>query len=447
MNKPLPVSLKNGQTLSVKKQFRTLADFVKTSQVKLNPANPRIIRDEKYRKLLQSVAQFPAMLDVRGIVVDAQNMILGGNQRWRAILDLLKMPEQELRQACGDNQAAMTLWEVIREKKAVPANWILDASKFTADEIRRFIIADNVEFGEHDWDALANEWDADELADWGVEVPNFDPQKKEAQEDDYEVPDEIETDIQPGDLFEIGPHRLLCGDSAKNEDVEKLMNGIKADMSIADPPYGVAYVGKTKDALEIENDNLDEAQLEEINVRWFDGVDFSVKPGGYVLATVPPGPLLLIFALDWKRRGWLRQIMVWNKSQMVLGHSEYHYKHELILFGWKPGGERLKNQDRTKTTVWDFDKPSANRDHPTMKPVALFAYAINNHTVLGEIVYDPFLGSGTTMVAAHQLNRKCYGIEIDPKYCQVIVNRMLQLDPTLEVKRNGEVYKNVEITS
>ena len=150
-----------------------MIEKVKISALKLNPANPRTIRDDKYRKLLQSVAQFPAMLDVRGIVVDAQNMILGGNQRWRAILDLLKMPEQELRQACGGNETAYTLWEVLREKKSVPGKWILDGSAMTPDEIRRFIIADNVEFGEHDWDALANEWDADELADWGVDVPGF----------------------------------------------------------------------------------------------------------------------------------------------------------------------------------------------------------------------------------------------------------------------------------
>ncbi len=150
-----------------------MADFVKTSSIKLNPANPRIIRDEKYRKLVQSVAQFPAMLDVRGIVVDGQKMILGGNQRWRAILDLLKMPESDLRQACGENETAYTLWGVLREKKAVPGKWILDGSAMTDDEIRRFIIADNVEFGEHDWDALANGWDVDELADWGVEVPNL----------------------------------------------------------------------------------------------------------------------------------------------------------------------------------------------------------------------------------------------------------------------------------
>jgi len=123
--------------------------------------------------LVQSVAQFPAMLDVRGIVVDGQKMILGGNQRWRAILDLLKMPEGDLKQAIGENEKAWTMWEILREKKAVPAKWIVDGSAMTDDEIRRFIIADNVEFGEHDWDALANGWDVDELADWGVEVPNF----------------------------------------------------------------------------------------------------------------------------------------------------------------------------------------------------------------------------------------------------------------------------------
>jgi hypothetical protein len=185
-----------------------MIEKVKISALKLNPANPRIIRDEKYRKLLQSVAQFPAMLDVRGIVVDAQNMILGGNQRWRAILDLLKMPEQELRQACGGNETAYTLWEVLREKKSVPGKWILDGSAMTPDEIRRFIIADNVEFGEHDWDALANEWDADELADWGVDIPNFDAE-------DYSGKNkEIDTDImadkmvlslkfQPDQYFEV----------------------------------------------------------------------------------------------------------------------------------------------------------------------------------------------------------------------------------------------------
>lgn len=390
----------------------------KISALKLNPANPRTIKDEKFAQLVRSVRDFPQMLEIRPIVVNAKMEVLGGNMRLRACIE-----------------AGL---------KEVP---IIRAENLTDDQQREFIIKDNVGFGEWDWEALSNEWDAEELADWGLDVPDFAAGGSgEAQEDDYEVPGEIETDIVAGDLFEIGPHRLLCGDSAKAEQVHALISEGGADMSITDPPYGVAYTGKTKDALEIENDDLDENALEEINKKWFDGVDFALKPGGYVLATVPAGPLHLIFALDWKRRGWLRQIMVWNKSAMVLGHSEYHYKHEPILFGWKPGGDRLKNTDRTKTTVWDFDKPSASREHPTMKPVEMFAYAINNHSRPGHIIYDPFLGSGTTMVAAHQLNRKCYGMEIDPKYCQVIVDRMLRLDSDLQIKKNGQPYKIREIS-
>ena len=384
----------------------------KISTLKLNPANPRAIKDENFARLVKSVRDFPEMLEIRPIVVNKKMEVLGGNMRLRACIEagLLEVP-------------------------------IIRAESLTDDQQREFIIRDNTPFGEWDWNVSANEWDADELADWGLDVPDFaGGGSGEAQEDEYEMPEEIQTDIVAGDLFEIGPHRLLCGDSAKAEQVEALIGAGGADMSITDPPYGVAYTGKTKDALEIENDDLDENALEEINKKWFDGVDFAVKPGGYVLATVPARPMLMIFALVWKRRGWLRQIMVWNKSAMVLGHSEYHYKHEPILFGWKPGGERLKNSDRTKTTVWDFDKPSANREHPTMKPVEMFAYAINNHTKPAQVIYDPFLGSGTTMVAAHQLNRRCYGMEIDPKYCQVIVDRMLKLDPSLEIKRNGQPY-------
>jgi hypothetical protein len=147
--------------------------FRKTSEIRLNPANPRIIRDEKYRVLVRSVAQFPKMLDKRGIVVDGSKMILGGNQRWRAILDILKMPESELTALLNGDTETFARWEILREKQAVPENWIVDGSDMTDDEIRRFIIADNVEMGEHDWDMLANQWDADELSDWGVDVPGF----------------------------------------------------------------------------------------------------------------------------------------------------------------------------------------------------------------------------------------------------------------------------------
>lgn len=391
---------------------------MKITDILPNPENPRVLRDEKFAKLKQSIQDFPKMMSLRPIVIDSMGMILGGNMRYRALQDL--------------------------GFKEIPDNWVKRAEELTAEEKRRFIIADNVGFGEWDWDELANNWDVEELGDWGLDVPNFEDEVLEAKEDDFSVPDGgIDTDIVLGDLFEIGEHRLLCGDSGNSDDVLRLMNGKQADICFTDPPYGVAYVGKTKDALTIESDDVSPDKLKDFVTAWFSCVDLAVREGAYLLATVPAGQLHLIFAQDWLDRGWLRQIMVWNKSSMVMGHSEYHYKHEPILFGWKPGGRRLKNTDRTKTTVWEFDKPSANREHPTMKPVPMWAYGITNHSKVGDIAYEPFGGSGTAMVASHETKRKCYAMELDPKYCQVIIDRMLKLDPDLVVLKNGQTYSNI----
>lgn len=191
---------------------------------------------------------------------------------------------------------------------------------------------------------------------------------------------------------------------------------------LTDPPYGVGYVGKTKDALTIENDCLNQDELRIFVKSCFDNAESACRPGAYWYATVPSGPLHLIFAEDWKRRGILRQIMVWAKDSMVLGHSEYHYQHEPILFGWIPG-DRHKNIDRTRTTLWQYARPKASASHPTMKPVALWTQAVNDGSRNGEIIYDPFLGSGTSIVVAEQLERVCYGMEISPVYCDVIVKR------------------------
>ncbi len=391
---------------------------MKLSDIIPNPENPRVLRDEKFAKLKQSIQDFPKMMSLRPIVIDNMGMILGGNMRYRALQEL--------------------------GFKEIPDNWVKRAEELTAEEKRRFIIADNVGFGEWDWDELANNWDVEELEEWGLDVPNFEDEVLEAKDDNFNVPDGgIDTDIVLGDLFEIGEHRLLCGDSGNSDDVSRLMDSKQADICFTDPPYGVAYVGKTKDALTIESDDVSPDKLKDYVTAWFSCVDLAVREGAYLLATVPAGPLHLIFAQDWLDRGWLRQIMVWNKSSMVMGHSEYHYKHEPILFGWKPGGERLKNTDRTKTTVWEFDKPSANREHPTMKPIPMWAYGITNHSKAGDIAYEPFGGSGTAMVASHENKRKCYAMELDPKYCQVIINRMLKLDPDLVVLKNGKPYSNI----
>lgn len=164
-------------------------EFVKVSSININPANPRIIRDERYRKLVKSVAQFPKMLDVRGIVVDGTSTIIGGNQRYRAVLDVLKMTDNELADVLREQPESLARWERIRDKKGhLPANWILQAGNFTPEELPRFIIADNVEFGEHDWDALANQWESEDLAEWGVDVPGFDLSPEELG-DDFTLPD------------------------------------------------------------------------------------------------------------------------------------------------------------------------------------------------------------------------------------------------------------------
>ncbi len=181
-------------------------NYVSPGKIKLNPANPRIIRDEKYRVLVRSVAQFPKMLDKRGIVVDSGKMVLGGNQRIRANTDIMKMPESELLEILEGRTAEFTFWETLRQKKAIPENWIVDGSDFTDEEIRRFIIADNVEFGEHDWDMLANQWDADDLANWGVDVPGFDDYSGKNKEIDTDaMTDEmiLSFKFQPEQYFEV----------------------------------------------------------------------------------------------------------------------------------------------------------------------------------------------------------------------------------------------------
>lgn len=388
---------------------------IELKSIRLNDGNPRKIRDSKLDQLAASIKAFPKMMELRPIVVDNEGVIIGGNMRYRALIQL--------------------------GYKSIPQSWIKRASDLTKEERDQFVIKDNVSFGEWDYSILDQDYLSSDLYEWGLDI-EFDNKNKDKVllDDGFEGASKRQTSIRPGDLIEIGNHRILCGDSSNIEDVMRLMNNCKADMVFTDPPYGVDYVGKTKEKLTIQSDSLSPKELKEKVKQWFDCIDQSIRPGAYLLATVPAAPLHLIFAQDWLDRGWLRQIMVWNKSSMVFGHSEYHYKHEPILFGWKTGGTRRKSTDRTKTTVWDFDRPSRSEDHPTMKPVDMWVYGIANHTKKGDLVYEPFGGSGTTMIACQNIDRICYALEIDPIYCQVIIDRMIKLDPGIDVFINGKKY-------
>ena len=383
---------------------------VSINQIKPNPSNPRLIKDDKFKKLVQSLIDFPEMANVRPIVVNQDMVILGGNMRFKAMKE--------------------AKW------KEIPVE-IVD---WDESKQREFIIKDNVGFGEWDWDDLANNWDASELDKWGLDVPEFEADQAEAEEDDYEMPDEVQTDIVIGDLFEIGEHRLICGDSTQTDTFKSLFGEQMADLVVTDPPYNVAYQGKTKEKLTINNDKQSDGDFYQFLYDFYTALGSYTKAGGswYVWHADSEGAN---FRLAMKNAGiMVKQCLIWVKQTMVMGRQDYQWKHEPCLYGWKEGAAHGWYSDRKQTTVLQFDRPQRNAEHPTMKPIALFSYQIGNSSKQGDIVADGFGGSGTTMVACHQMNRKAYLVEFDPKYCQVIIDRMLKLDPTLQIKRNGQPY-------
>jgi site-specific DNA-methyltransferase (adenine-specific) len=387
---------------------------VPINTVKANPNNPRIIKDDKFAKLVKSINEFPQMLKLRPIVVNDDMVVLGGNMRLKAC-----------------KEAGL---------KEIP---IIKASELTEQQQKEFIVKDNVGYGEWDWDDLANNWDASELEEWGLDIPGY-KTEDEAQEDDYEIPEHLRTDIVLGDLFEIGPHRLLCGDSTQTDTFAKLFENQLADLVVTDPPYNVAYEGKTKDALTIQNDSMSDDSFYQFLYDFYTALGSYTKAGGawYVWHADSEGAN---FRSAMKNSGiMVKQCLIWVKNSMVMGRQDYQWRHEPCLYGWKEGAAHGWYSDRKQTTILEFDRPSRNTEHPTMKPIPLIAYQIGNSSKQGDIVADGFGGSGTTMVAAHQLNRKGYLVEFDPKYCQVIVDRMIKLDPTLEVKRNGQPYVKTE---
>ena len=286
---------------------------------------------------------------------------------------------------------------------------------------------------------LANEWDAEKLEDWGLDVPDFSTDELlEAEEDDFDVDAEtVETDIVLGDLFEIGEHRLLCGDSTQTDAFEKLMDGELADMVVTDPPYNVAYEGGTKEKLTIKNDSMSNDEFYKFLYDFYTALATAVKKGGAIYVWHASSEIIN-FAKAMVDAGWLlKQQLIWVKNTMVMGRQDYQWKHEPCLYGWLAGDSHKWYSDRKQTTVINFDKPQRNGEHPTMKPIGLFGYQIENSSKKGDIVIDAFGGSGTTMVACEQLKRKARVIEYDPKYCDVIVRRMLTYDKALKIKRNG----------
>jgi len=377
---------------------------VKVAEVKANPNNPRIIKDDKFKKLVKSIQEFPEMLKLRPIIVNDDMVVLGGNMRLKAC-----------------KEAGL---------KTIP---IIKASLLTEEKQKEFIVKDNVGYGEWDWDDLANNWDAEQLTDWGLDIPNFEAEVLEAQEDDFAVPDGgIETDIVLGDLFEIGEHRLLCGDSTDSDQVERLMNGHKAELVFTDPPYGNGSSGKYgRGQLGIRtilNDNNFECVNDFFNLRICDAYVFFLQWRTFkeAIQTLENNELQL------------KTIAVWDKKNAGLnGAGGMAEQWEAIIVA---GNIKYSRFGGNVFSVSREQKKRIESPHPHQKPIELLSDLLEYFQEYN-LLLDPFSGSGSTMVASHQLKRKCYGMELDPKYCQVIVDRMLKLDPTLKIKRNGEIWQ------
>lgn len=277
-----------------------------------------------------------------------------------------------------------------------------------------------------------------DMSDFGFEFePSFgDSSDSEVVEDDFETELPEEPKSKLGDIYKLGSHRLMCGDSTSLEDVAKLMGEEKADMLLTDPPYNVAYEGKTEDKLTIKNDNMSDGNFRDFLVNAFKAADSVMKPGAvfYIWHADSEGYNFRGACFD---AGWkVRQCIIWNKNSMVLGRQDYQWKHEPCLYGWKDGASHLWASDRKQTTVIDFNRPTKADIHPTMKPVGLFDYQIKNNTKQGDIVLDLFNGSGTTIMACEQNKRVARCMELDPRYVDAAIKRWEDFTGEKAVKLN-----------
>lgn len=391
-------------------------ELIDINKLKPNPQNPRTIKDSKFKKLIQSLKDSPKMLEIRPVVYNSKFMILGGLRRWEAAKAL--------------------------KYKQVPA---INASHLTPKEQKEFIIKDNLQAGEWDTERLRLGWTVEQLTIWGMDA-KWTATYGEVKDDGHKVPVEIKTSLKAGDLIVIGPHRLICGDSRDPETVKTLLAGAKPTLMVTDPPYGVNYdpqwrndhniksVGANRATGKVKNDDISD---------WTESWKLSPASVAYVwhggkYASVVQNSLE---SVEYE----IRSQIIWGKQKLVMSRGNYHWRHEPCWYAVRKGSNASWIGDRKQTTLWEIQNNNPfggskekQTGHGTQKPVECMARPMRNHS--GD-VYEPFLGSGTTMVAAEMMHRSCFAIEIEPKYCEITIQRMVASFPDLKVLVNGKPYK------
>ena len=332
-------------------------------------------------------------------------------------------------------------------------------SHLTETQRRAYIIADNKLSLNAGWDEdiLAIELSELQGADFDLDLLGFDESElasifeddKEVEDDDFDVEEELNKPCfsKAGDIWTLGRHRLICGDSTKEETYRILMEGKKANLVVTDPPYNVNYEGS---AGKIKNDNMNTDKFYNFLLDAFSNMEKVMADDAsiYVFHADTEG---LNFRKAFNDAGfYLSGCCIWKKPSLVLGRSPYQWQHEPCLYGWKKKGKHQWYSGRRETTIWEFEKPKKNAEHPTMKPIALLAYPITNSSMSNTLILDPFGGSGSTLIACEQTDRSCYTIELDEKFCDVIVKRYIEqvgTDKDVSLLRDGKEYLYSEVTA
>ena len=382
-----------------------------------NPRKKLKKGDKEYEKIKQSLLKFGY---VDPIIVNEDLTVIGGHQRLTVLKDL-------------DYETAKCV-----------------IVKLSKEDEKALNIALNKITGQWD-DALLADLLLDlQESDFNLDLTGFEPPEidnilsnvhdKELSEDEFDVEEELKkpTLSRHGDIWQLGKHRVICGDSTKAETYKQLLDDRKANLVVTDPPYNVDV---EETAGKILNDNMSDGDFYQFLLSMFTQVENHMEDDAsiYVFHADTEG---LNFRKAFKDAGfYLSGCCIWKKNSLVLGRSPYQWQHEPCLYGWKKKGKHQWFSDRKQTTIWEYDRPKSSKDHPTMKPIQLMAYPIQNSSMRGTIVLDPFLGSGSTLIAADQTGRVCYGIELDEKFMDVIVKRYIEVtgDTEVTVQRNHEV--------
>jgi site-specific DNA-methyltransferase (adenine-specific) len=383
--------------------------------------NSRIHSDEQVAQVAASIQEYGF---TNPVLIDEDNGVIAGHGRLQAAkkLGMDVVPCITLK---GLTKAQKKAYVIVDNSLALNASWNEDLLRLEVQSLKEL---------DYDLDLLGLDNIGDLLIDPGA-----------GKTDDDAVPDTPETAItEPGDIWLLGEHRLVCGDSTDIDVVKAAVNGQAVDLLMTDPPYNVAYTGKTKDALTIENDSMSDHDFRQFLHDAYTAANAVMKPGAvfYIWHANTEADNFIGAAKD---VSWVvRQCLIWKKQTMVMGRQDYQWQHEPCIYGWKGGAAHLWASDRKQTTILEFDRPMANKEHPTMKPVDMLAYLIGNNTKGGDIVLDTFGGSGSTLIACDKTGRISRLVELDPIYCDVIINRWQNYTGQQAVHADGRLFNEMD---